>query len=336
MPTVSVVMPVYNGEKYLREAIDSILAQTFTDFEFIIVNDGSDDGTKEIIRSYDDARIVYLENRENSGIVVTLNKGLDRAVGKYIARMDSDDIAVKERFEKQVAFLDRNKDIGLLGTGICIFGEGIEREERVFTKKHDLLKAELIFHSCFAHPTVMMRRSVLADNDLRYNENFAGREDFALWWEIVKVSRVATLSDILLYYRIHNKQITQRDDGKAGQNALDMLKLRMSDIGVNLTDGELKSLLIYCRNKGTPFEYEDCICFINGIDKIMIRNKKIGFFNGRALKRVLESAVVFMYNNADVTGNSKKKIFKYLFERHICSARTTVKLLCREPFDTGK
>lgn len=326
MPTVSVVMPVYNGEKYLREAIDSILSQTFTDFEFIIINDGSTDSTKEIILSYNDSRIVYLENQKNSGIVVTLNKGLDRAVGKYIARMDSDDISVKDRLEKQVAFLDKNKDVGLLGTGICIFGEGVKQEKRLFSKDHNLLKAELIFSSCLAHPTVMMRRCVLVNGNLHYNESFAGREDFALWWEFVKVSRAAAIPEVLLYYRIHNKQVTKNNDSRAEQNSFNLLKLRMKDIGADLTQGELKSIFMYCCNKCTSFEYEDCICFTDGLKKIITQNKKSGYFDTKALKTVFGSSIIRMYEDTAVTPDSKKRIFKYILRKHICPFEMTIKL----------
>lgn len=150
MPKVSVVMPAYNAEKYIGESIKSILNQTFIDFEFIIINDGSRDRTKEIILSYSNDRIVYLENEINSGIVVTLNKGLEYATGEYIARMDADDIAVAERLEKQIEFMEENKDVGVLGTGICIFGEDVQEQARVFTTNPEQLKAELIFNSCIA------------------------------------------------------------------------------------------------------------------------------------------------------------------------------------------
>ena len=116
VPSISVVMPAYNAEKYLREDIDSILAQTYDDFEFIIINDGSIDRTKEIILSYSDPRIVYIENEQNSGICVTLNKGLDTAKGRYIVRMDSDDIALPQRLEIQVRYMDANPDVGVAGS----------------------------------------------------------------------------------------------------------------------------------------------------------------------------------------------------------------------------
>ena len=150
-------MPAYNAEQYICEAIESILNQTYKDFEFIIINDGSTDRTKEIIKSYNDPRIVYLENEKNSGIVVTLNKGLDFATGEYIARMDADDVASPKRFEKQVAYMGKNKGIGVLGTGIIIFGEGMAEKSYSFSSNARQAKADLFFNSSLAHPTVMIR-----------------------------------------------------------------------------------------------------------------------------------------------------------------------------------
>jgi glycosyltransferase involved in cell wall biosynthesis len=116
MPRISVVMSVYNGEKYLRQAIESILQQTYTDFEFIIIDDGSTDSSREIIQSYDDKRIRLVINEQNIGLTKSLNKGIRLAKGEFIARMDADDISLPQRFEKQVAYLDSHPEVGVLGT----------------------------------------------------------------------------------------------------------------------------------------------------------------------------------------------------------------------------
>ena len=121
--TVTVLMPVYNGEMYLREAIDSILHQTFTDFEFLIINDGSTDNSETIILSYDDSRIRYEKNDSNLKLIATLNKGIELAKGKYIVRMDADDISIPDRIEKQVAFLEKNPDVGICGSWFTAFGQ---------------------------------------------------------------------------------------------------------------------------------------------------------------------------------------------------------------------
>src|SRR5215204_4839876 len=123
VPAVSVVLPAYNCEKYIAKAIESVLRQTFTDFEFIIINDGSSDRTEEIIRSFSDPRILYQVNKINKGLVYTLNKGIDNAKGRYIARMDGDDIALPERFEKQFEYLQLNKEVDILATVVILIDE---------------------------------------------------------------------------------------------------------------------------------------------------------------------------------------------------------------------
>src|SRR5215218_8009066 len=114
MPQVSVILPVYNGEAYLQEAVDSILAQTFTDFELLIINDGSTDDSERIIDSYKDSRVKHLKNEQNRGLIFSLNRGVEAAKGAYIARMDADDVALPERLEKQMQYLKQNKEVGIL------------------------------------------------------------------------------------------------------------------------------------------------------------------------------------------------------------------------------
>lgn len=156
---ISVVMPVYNGEKYLREAIDSILNQTCTDFEFIILNDASTDETEEIILSYDDPRITYARNETNLQIANTLNKGIALAKGKYIARMDADDISLPERFERQIKFMEDNPDIDVCGCSMKTFG--MQNVIYRVPKTHDEIMVKLLCGFALAHPTIMGKRSFL-------------------------------------------------------------------------------------------------------------------------------------------------------------------------------
>ena len=196
-PLVSVVMPVYNAEKYLREAINSILSQTYTNFEFIILNDGSTDSSAEIVRSYDDPRIVFIDNKKNAGLVAVLNQGLDLAHGEYIARMDSDDISLPTRFEKQVRFLQRHKSVGILGTFFHIFGAA----DRIETKqKYPDLKF-ILQTSPVGHPTVMMRKSVLDEHNLRYDPRYKHAEDYELWLRAYDHTKIANIPEVLLNYR---------------------------------------------------------------------------------------------------------------------------------------
>lgn len=201
-PVISVVMPVYNGEKYLREAIDSILNQTYTDFEFIILNDGSTDNTEKIILSYSDPRILYIKNDVNAGIVKTLNRGIGLAKGAYIARMDCDDISVPCRFEKQVEFFRSHADIYVCGTWIKLFNS-VERSF-CYPTRHEDIKSGLLFNPCMAHSSLMIKKNVFDYS--RYDEKYDKIEDYALWLDLADNFKFANIPLFLLKYRIHCSQ----------------------------------------------------------------------------------------------------------------------------------
>ena len=213
MPKISVLMPAYNAEKYIKEAIDSILAQTFEDFELIILNDCSKDNTEQLILSYSDKRIVYLKNQENMGVAATLNKGIDAAKGEYIARMDADDISLPQRFEKQVAYLDAHSEVAVLGTEVENFDENGNLQPMVYRACAAQLKIDLLFASVLAHPSVMMRRQVVARLG-GYDREFEGLEDYDLWCRVAQEHAIAVYPEILLRYRIHSAQVTQHPSPK--------------------------------------------------------------------------------------------------------------------------
>ena len=156
-PAISVLMSVFNSDKYLHEAIDSILKQTFTDFEFIIINDASTDSSVNIIKSYNDIRIVLIENETNIGLTNSLNKGIKRATGKYIARMDADDIALPFRFAEQFSFMELHAEIGICGTWVETFNEKGKIVVWDYPETHEKIICRQFFNVGFAHPTVMFR-----------------------------------------------------------------------------------------------------------------------------------------------------------------------------------
>ena len=207
-PLISVVMPVYNAEKYLREAIDSILNQTYTNFEFIVINDGSTDGSADIVRSYNDPRIVFVDNPKNAGLVAVLNQGLDMARGKYIARMDADDISMPERFKKQIEFMEKHRNVGVSGTFFHIFGDGIDRIETktLYPKLKDMLATSPV-----GHPTVMMRRNVLNKYNLRYDPRYKHAEDYELWLRVRKYTKIANIPEVLLNYRWTGENVSAKN-----------------------------------------------------------------------------------------------------------------------------
>lgn len=205
-PLISVVMPVFNAERYVQEAVQSILAQTITDFELIVINDGSTDGTLQLLQQLQaqDNRIV-LVSRENRGLVATLNEGLALAQGQWIARMDADDIALPHRFERQLQWLERT-DADICGTWVQVFG-GTEKRVLMHPCSDAAIKIALYFGSVIAHPTVMMRAT--AAQQLQYEPAWEKCEDYDLWQRAAQEHwKMANVPEVLLMYRVHEMQIS--------------------------------------------------------------------------------------------------------------------------------
>ena len=209
-PKISVVMSAYNVEKYIREAIDSIVNQSFTDFECIIVDDGSTDGTKDTIRSYDDKRILLVENKHD--FIASLNMGMKMATGKYIARMDADDIMHPDRLKIQHSIMESEPSITVCGTWMNIFGENISK--RAFGIGNGLIEHPLLMFlkRCFiANPSTMVRSDFLRKHRIRYEKEYIHAEDFKFWVEVAKHRGVFYVeSQPLVNYRISENQVTKR------------------------------------------------------------------------------------------------------------------------------
>ncbi|WP_421656444.1 glycosyltransferase family 2 protein [Leptothermofonsia sp. ETS-13] len=209
-PLVSVVMPVYNAEAYVGEAIESILAQTFDNFEFIILDDGSTDGSGQILKHYQqrDGRIKII-SRENKGLIATLNEGIDCATGRYIARMDADDIALPERFSKQVEFLETHPDYVVVGSKVLLIDpEGLPICPFSTLTEHEAIDAAHMEGKggAICHPASMLRRDILQKLG-GYRQEMKYAEDFDLFLRLAEVGKVANLPHILLKYRMHANSI---------------------------------------------------------------------------------------------------------------------------------
>jgi glycosyltransferase involved in cell wall biosynthesis len=195
-------MPVYNGGDYLRPAVESILAQTFTDFEFLIIDDGSTDNSSALLNEYTDPRIRLEPNQYNMKLIATLNKGLQLARGQFIARMDCDDIALPARVEKQVAFLHQHPEIGVLGSNYQIIDPtGKPGAISHYPSEHAIIRWRLIFGCFIAHPTVMYRAELIRHLG-GYQPGITG-EDYELWSRAAWQTRLANLPDVLHQLRKH-------------------------------------------------------------------------------------------------------------------------------------
>ena len=241
-PKVSVIMPVYNGEKYLNEAIESILYQSYSDFEFIIIDDHSTDDSVSIINAYKDPRIIFTCNDQNIGVTRSLNLGLSLAKGEYIARMDADDISLPERFKNQVSYLDAHPDVGVLGTSVCLINQSGKIGEQIrFPESHILLRWRLcFFENPIIHPSVMMRRQ-LVNMFNGYDPKMHTSQDHLLWCRLSGVTHLANLPDIYLYLRKHQKNISSSKWGEQRRMGLENSRELLSEIlGENVPLAQLE------------------------------------------------------------------------------------------------
>lgn len=277
MIDISVIMPVYNSEKYISEAIESILNQTFKNFELIIINDGSTDSSNQIIKSYltIDSRINYINREINKGLPYTLNEGLLKVKGRYVARMDADDISLPDRIESQFNFFESNKEIYLIGTSYIVFNSnGIMK-----TVSHPTNPIELAYkcisNTYFCHPSIMFRSEILR-NGLKYESVEA--EDFKFISEIIRIYPCSNIKKPLLRYREHNlnRSFTVKKE------LFNSIKSTTEE-NINILFKNRKNRLIYkqyrLNENKTIFQYLFCfILDIYIIMKIFFRYNKFKYF----------------------------------------------------------
>lgn len=208
---VSVVMSVFNGEAFLAEALESVLDQTFADFEFLIVDDGSHDGTAEILQTFSDRdRRIRILNQDNRGLAVSLSRGISEACGRYVARMDADDISMPDRFAKQVAYLDRHPSVGVVGGAVLqIDTDGKPCGAIELPTDSERIRSQIARQSPIAHPTAMIRRKILDDVGA-YRSAFRYAQDYDLWLRISEKAELANLPEVVLRYRIHDHNVSRK------------------------------------------------------------------------------------------------------------------------------
>lgn len=290
---VSVIMPVYNTrEEFLREAIESILNQTFKEFEFIIIDDASMEKIKAIINSYNDKRIRVLTNENNLGVTKSLNKGLSIARGKYIARMDSDDISFFDRFEKQVNYLESNPKVNILGTyvydGDKIRGEFVDISQK---ERNTLFLLENVGP---IHPSVMIRRSFLKHNNLIYNEDYPVAQDYDLWIRCNTLTNICFYHEPLLFRRKHTEQI-----GKKRKELQHSMAARIkAEQFVKLLDGvytkeQIWRIILSSTDGGAS--YAELKMFLNIVNRKVLKNN---FYDKNTIKYVISAyKIIYLRNN---------------------------------------
>ncbi len=206
MPRISVIMPLFNAEKYVEKAVKSILRQSYKDFELIMVDDCPKDATMDIVECIHDDRMHIYHNEKNMGISYSRNRALSKCSGEYVAIMDDDDISVPDRFKLEVEYLDLHKDVGAVGGRICFIDENddfiVPFKEAFYNPKY--MKAALLFRNPILNSSMMFRRDIIEQYGIKYRENYYGIEDFMFWVEFSKVSGICEMNEILAKYRVYH------------------------------------------------------------------------------------------------------------------------------------
>ncbi len=295
MPIVSVLMPAYNTANYIAEAINSILNQTFSDFELIIINDGSTDNTHQIISSFSDARIKYYQNDGNKGLTFIRNKLIQLASCDYLAFLDSDDIAERNRLEIEYNILKLNHDLGLVSASVTSLDENNKRDNInwKFDLDTDKLKTHLLFYNPIVTSTVMFKKEILPKEIFR--EEYPPCEDYDLWTRMLLNSKGIVLTDFLATYRLHSNSISKRkvDDARINRNKVITNQLEYyfqnqyskneAELHLSLVDFSLKS------------KVKDLQSLQDWIQKLITLNQQNQHFDEQLLKQVLYERVLKKY-----------------------------------------
>ncbi|QQL50204.1 glycosyltransferase family 2 protein [Mucilaginibacter ginkgonis] len=313
-PLISVILPVHNGEKYLKEAVNSILNQTLVDFELIIINDGSTDNTYNILRSFNDGRVKIINNAEKLRVVRCLNLGIQMAKGKYIARMDADDISVLTRFEKQVEYFDAHPAIDICGSYVDVFGNK-EFVLRTY-EDHDDIKAALLFLNVVTHPSVMFKSASFKSRSLLYDEAFVNAEDYGLWIDAMDTMKFATVPMVLLNYRLHDENISIKKltnwDVLKEMNFKAYRKI-FKRMGLNPTQNEL-NMHINAGFKITEnlpeFEFRDYVIWLQ---KIVLNNNTSQYFDNDSLRNQIIHKMIYLARNMEIGTADLFFLFKVMF-----------------------
>ncbi|MBD1393328.1 glycosyltransferase family 2 protein [Mucilaginibacter glaciei] len=313
MAKVCVIMSVFNQQDFVYDAIKSMINQSFTDFDFIIINDGSTDGSENIIKSFSDNRIRYISNGTNKGLIYSLNYGIDIALAsdcKYIARMDSDDISLPERLAQQVNYLDRHPDVGLLGGAMEFFGDGISPQKKYAPVSQKKIISTFFSYNALYHPTVMLSANLVETK--RYSYDFPKYEDYGLWIALIGDCQIRNLPVVLVKYRRHNSNVTgsyQLDILKDQQISIKLLTALAQKLNIVLSEDELSLLsTITTANRARIFDKYTTNQLAEVIRSII---KKCGIvdLDLQYLKQLLiERAILYL-----VTNKRKGEIIKLIF-----------------------
>ena len=286
---ISVIMTNYNTpENFLRESIESILSQTYSNFEFIIIDDCSTDDSVSVIKSYKDSRIKLYINEENIGLTKSLNIALDKCIGEFVARMDSDDISEPERFEKQIEYLKKHQDVIVCGTWAKLIGDWKESHTNEYIKRTIPDRETFSIMQLFAnnpnivHPTAMFNRRSLIAYDIRYDEKYIYAQDYKMWKMCNDCAKCAIVSEVLLKYRVHGNAISSSKKSIQDDCTKRIIQEQLDKLHLTLTD-DLTPYHVGLLTARKPYD----IRIKEWMKEILYANQKYQVYNQSILKKLL-------------------------------------------------
>ena len=317
VPVISVLMPVYNAGDYIREAIESILTQTFSDFEFLIINDGSTDETENIILSYTDKRIKYVKNDKNIGLTATLNKGISLTDTKYMARMDADDIAFQDRLKVQYDFMEANPEIGVSGGCFEIFGNTNQLKQHPLSDLE--IKANLLFSCVLCHPAVILRTALLKKNNITYgvtfdyDDKFEHRilelEDFGLWHKLKSVTNFENINHPLIKYRMIGQNLSTKKEDIILERKKQFYSHVLKEL--NIVPNNINLLLhISPKYIFKSKSNKDIYSFKSYLNEILKNNKQLKIYNEIELEKVVKQRWIHLFYF--LPEHNYKSVYAYL------------------------
>ncbi len=311
-------MPVYNAGAYLKDAIQSIIDQTFSDYTFLIINDGSTDGSEEIIKGFMDNRICYRKHEINNGLISTLNEGLDLATGTYVVRMDADDVSLPERIEKQVAFMDVNPEIAISGTWLSVINSS---DVIAHPATADECEVMLLYNTVLGHPSTILRREDIIKNNLRFDNGALYAEDYKFWAEAsIKGLKLVNIPDTLVNYRVHSEQVSSLKAEQQAQTVMQIKRWYGQHFFNDIISNRLSVYTAFIN--GSINSFADFLIATDLAGQIKSKNRLNSYFNIPVFDRFINNQVKI----------SAKRIFVLCVD---CNLKNLIKSITNKYFYTS-
>lgn len=308
MPIISIIIPAFNARQHIRQAVESMLSQRFDDFELLVIDDGSNDNTLDELTSLQDSRLRLLTNSINQGVSYSLNRGIGEASGRYIARMDADDLSEPTRLEKQFEYMEKYQEVGVSGTWVTIFGDHPSTLERSPVGK-EIAKAYLLFDNPLFHPSVIIRRSALDDLEVHYDSNFSRTEDYDLWSRIAQKAEIDNIPSPLVKMRHHQQSVTHTWSAEMTEQIEALLRRQLRGFGLEIDQPTVKMHHNISRGRRCSSK-EDLKKAVDWLALLRAHNLHHQHYSITAFDSVLGSILFRLCRNSTPLGFSVWKTFK--------------------------